>query len=159
MAQRTRKMLWIVSSVIGIYSMFSVTLYYIPTYHYTQLESALYNSLHRLGWSLFTGWMVLGCVTSEGNALKTFLSSQILVPISRLTYCAYLTNGFIELYLAASIRTPKYMSVSNLVIFFYSLFIFWMSIFFFFHINFTVIVIQIGFYRLARRCRMSHLHS
>lgn len=118
-AQRTRKMLWIVSSVIGIYSMFSVTLYYIPTYHYTKLESALYNSLHRLGWSLFTGWMVLGCVTSEGNALKKFLSSQILVPISRLTYCAYLTNGFIELYLAASIRTPKYMSTSNLVISFY----------------------------------------
>lgn len=107
--------MWILSSAIGIYSMFSVTLYYLPSYRYTQLESALYNSLHRLGWSIFTGWIVLGCVTSEGNLLKSFLSSQVLVPISRLTYCAYLTNGFIELYLAASIRTPKYMSVSNLV--------------------------------------------
>lgn len=103
------------STIIGILSMYFVTIYYVPTYKYSQLESALYNSLHRLGWSIFTGWMVLGCVTSDGNGLKSFLSSQVLVPISRLTYCAYLTNGFIELYLAASIRTPKYMSITNLV--------------------------------------------
>lgn len=96
--------------------MYSVTFYYVPSYNYSNLESALYNSLHRLGWSLFTGWMVLACVTSESSALKSFLSSRALVPLSRLTYCAYLTNGFIELYLAASIRTPKFMSVTNLVI-------------------------------------------
>lgn len=113
--RRTRNIMWTLSSAIGFFSMFSVTLFYIPSYNYSQLESALYNSLHRLGWSIFTGWLVLGCVTSEGNGLKTFLSSQILVPISRLTYCAYLTNGFIELYMAGSIRTPKYMSVSSLV--------------------------------------------
>lgn len=110
-----RNILWTLSTLIGICSMFSVTLFYIPSYNYSQIESALYNSLHRLGWSIFTGWLVLGCATSEGNALKTFLSSQILVPLSRLTYCAYLTNGFIELYMAASIRTPKHMSTSNLV--------------------------------------------
>lgn len=96
--------------------MYSVTLYYVPSYQYSALESALYNSLHRLGWSVFTGWIVLACVTSDGGVLKNFLSSRALVPLSRLTYCAYLTNGFIELYLAASIRTPKYMSVINLVI-------------------------------------------
>lgn len=97
--------------------MFSVTLYYIPSYEYSHVESALYNCLHRLGWSLFTGWMVLACVTSENGMIKNFLSSRALVPISRLTYCGYLTNGFIELYLAASIRSPKYMSVTNLVSF------------------------------------------
>ena len=63
----------------------------------------------------FSGWLVLACVTSDNGSLKKFLSSQILVPLSRLTYCAYLTNGFIELYLIGSIRTPKYMSVTNLV--------------------------------------------
>lgn len=114
-SKRTRRFLWIASTVIGLVSMFSVTVYYIPTYQYSYLESALYSSLHRLGWSLFTGWMVLACVTSESGSLRSFLSSRALVPLSRLTYCAYLTNGFIELYLAASIRTPKYMSVTNLV--------------------------------------------
>lgn len=103
--------------IVGLYSMYSVTLYYIPTYEYTQLESALYNSLHRLGWSALASWMLLACVTSEKGWLKTLLSWRALVPISRLTYCAYLTNGFVELYMAASVRSPKYMSVTNLVIF------------------------------------------
>lgn len=96
--------------------MYSVNLYYFPSYQYSHLESALYNSLHRFGWSIFTGWMVLACVTSDGGPLRNFLSSRALVPLSRLTYCAYLTNGFIELYLAASIRSPKFMSVTILVI-------------------------------------------
>lgn len=113
--------MWILSSIFGIASMYGVTLYYIPEYKYSQLQSALYNSLHRLGWAIFSGWLVLGCVTSEGGAVKRFLSSQVFVPISRLTYCAYLTNGFIELYLAATIRTPKYMSVFSLVSFFFFL--------------------------------------
>lgn len=110
-----RNLMWVLSSIAGITSMYGVTLYYIPSYNYSYLESALYNSLHRLGWSIFTGWLVLGCVTSSGSLLKKLLSSHILVPISRLTYCAYLTNGFIELYLAASVRTPRYMSVFSLV--------------------------------------------
>lgn len=107
--------MWVLSSIAGIASMYSVTIFYITSYKYSYFESALYNSLHHLGWSIFTGWFVLGCVTSSGNFLKKFLSSHILVPISRLTYCAYLTNGFIELYLASTVRTPRYMSVISLV--------------------------------------------
>ncbi|XP_070492793.1 nose resistant to fluoxetine protein 6-like [Chironomus tepperi] len=113
-SNRRRNLMWILSSAAGIASMYGVTIYYIPSYKYSYFESALYNSLHRLGWSFFTGWLVLGCVTSSGSLLKKMLSSHILVPISRLTYCAYLTNGFIELYLAASVRTPRYMSVFSL---------------------------------------------
>lgn len=115
-SKRVRNILWISTLIVGLYSMFSVTLYYIPTYHYTQLESALYNSLHRLGWSALASWMLLACVTSDNGWLKKLLESRAFVPVSRLMYCAYLTNGFIELYLAAEIRTPKFMSVTNLVI-------------------------------------------
>jgi hypothetical protein len=118
-SKHVRSYLWLFTSAIGIFSMFFVTIYYIPEYKFTQFENALYNCAHRLGWSVFTAWIVLGCVTSEGNVLKSFLSSQVLVPLSRLTYCAYLTNGFIELYLAASMRSPKYMSIANLVILYF----------------------------------------
>ncbi|KAG5684438.1 hypothetical protein PVAND_013672 [Polypedilum vanderplanki] len=112
--KRVRNFMWIFSFSVGFISMYYVTLFYIPTYHSTNLERALYNCLHRLGWAIFTGWLVLGCVTSKGNALKSFFNASFLVPLSRLTYCAYLTNGFIELYLAASVRTPKYMSIPSL---------------------------------------------
>ena len=115
-SKQLRTFMWIFTLIIGLYSMYSVTLYYVPTYEYTRLESALYNSLHRLGWSALASWMLIACVTSENGCLKSLLSWRGLVPISRLTYCAYLTNGFVELYMAASVRSPKYMSVTNLVI-------------------------------------------
>lgn len=43
--------------------MFSVTIFYYPEYKYSTVESALYAGLHRFGWSYFTGWLVLACVT------------------------------------------------------------------------------------------------
>lgn len=110
-----RRILWILTGSLGLYSMFSITFYYTPSYHYSHLEAALYNCLHRLGWNIFISWLIIACITSEKGLLKKFLSSRALVAMSRLTYCAYLTNGFVEFYLAASIRSPKYLSVISLV--------------------------------------------
>lgn len=47
--------------------------------------------------------------------MRRFFASRALVPFSRLTYCAYLTNGLVELYHASSIRTSKYLNIMNLV--------------------------------------------
>lgn len=41
---------------------------------------------------------------------KNLIRFRVLIPFSRLTYCAYLTNGLVELYQAGTIRVPKYMS-------------------------------------------------
>lgn len=47
--------------------------------------------------------------------LNKLLSWRALVPLSRLTYCAYLMNGLIELYALATVRTGRYMSIYTLV--------------------------------------------
>lgn len=80
-------------------------------------DRALYAGLHRLGWSFATSWILLSSVLGYAGPLKNILSSRALVPLSRLTYCAYLSNGLVELYQAGSIRVPKYMSTINLVSF------------------------------------------
>lgn len=95
--------------------MLYVVVYYQEDYKYSVLEAALYAGLHRFGWSLANGWLVLACVMGYGGILKKFLSCRALVPFSRLTYCAYLTNGFVELYLLSSTRSPKHMSIISLV--------------------------------------------
>lgn len=115
MPYKAKLLFWTMSTVIGVLSMFVVTIYYHDDYKYSSLQSALYASLHRLGWSLSNGWLVLACVMGYGGFLNRLLSSRVLVPISRLTYCAYLTNGFVELYMLATTRTGKYMSVIDLV--------------------------------------------
>lgn len=105
--------LWVVSIVIGIGSMFSIVAFFGT--NYSRTIRSLYAGLHRLGWSFATSWILLATVLDYVGPLKSILSSRALVPLSRLTYCAYLSNGLVELYLAGSIRTPKYMSTINLV--------------------------------------------
>ncbi|EAT32544.1 AAEL015331-PA [Aedes aegypti] len=106
---------WTASTLIGTVSMLSITTFYNSAGTSDYLYNALYAALHRLGWSLSNGWLVLACVTGNAGPLKKFLSSRLLVPISRLTYCAYLTNGLVELYFSASQRVPLYGGVINMV--------------------------------------------
>lgn len=106
-------MLWTSSVVIGIASMFSIVMFF--GVEYSPFVRSLYASLHRLGWSYATSWILLACVLGYAGPLRSILASRALVPLSRLTYCAYLMNGLVELYQAASIRAPKHMSIINLV--------------------------------------------
>ncbi|XP_052900794.1 nose resistant to fluoxetine protein 6-like [Anopheles moucheti] len=112
--RRTLAVCWFVSTVCGCCAMFSLTAFYTELGTGNYLYNALYAGLHRFGWSLSNGWLVLACVTGHGRTVKRFLSWSAFVPLSRLTYCAYLTNGLVELYLAATRRTPLYASIATL---------------------------------------------
>ncbi|XP_055682064.1 nose resistant to fluoxetine protein 6-like isoform X1 [Lutzomyia longipalpis] len=106
---------WSIAVFFGAASMFSIVIFYNPNYEFTRIGNALYAGLHRMGWSFFTSWIVFVCVTGRAKPLHRFLASRIMAPFSRLTYCAYLTNGLVELYMATTIRTPKYLTVLNLL--------------------------------------------
>ncbi|XP_001237269.4 nose resistant to fluoxetine protein 6 [Anopheles gambiae] len=105
---------WAAATVCGCTAMFSLTAFYTGLGTGNYLHNALYAALHRFGWSLSNGWLVLACVTGHGRTLHRVLSWRAFVPLSRLTYCAYLMNGLVELYLSASRRTPLYASIATL---------------------------------------------
>ncbi|GAB0098061.1 nose resistant to fluoxetine protein 6 [Sergentomyia squamirostris] len=115
MSTKWHNFCWITSVAVGAASMFSIVIFYNPNYEPSRIENALYAGLHRMGWSFFTSWIVFVCVTGRAKPLHSFLASRVMAPFSRLTYCAYLTNGLVELYLASTIRTPKYLTVLNLL--------------------------------------------
>ncbi|XP_018793001.1 PREDICTED: nose resistant to fluoxetine protein 6-like [Bactrocera latifrons] len=103
---------WLISTFIGIATMFSICRFYRSPY--THIESLLYAALHKLGWNLSVAWLVMAATTGHAGWLQNFLSSRIFAPISRLTYCAYLSNGIVELYHSSTIRYGRYQSYVNL---------------------------------------------
>ncbi|XP_023037117.1 nose resistant to fluoxetine protein 6 [Drosophila willistoni] len=116
LSHRLVQTIWLCAVFIGTGSMYSVTRFYIAPY--TNFESSLYAGFHKLGWNLSVGWLVIAITTGHANWLQKTLSSRVFAPISRLTYCAYLSNGIVELYHSASIRYPTYMgfvSLTNIV--------------------------------------------
>ncbi|KAJ3617101.1 hypothetical protein MTP99_009098 [Tenebrio molitor] len=101
---------WFLSATCGIISMYSVGIFYYPNREYNAFEAAVYASLHRVAWCISIGWIMIACITKNAPLVNRFLSWKPFIPLSRLTYCAYLTNGFVEIYSAGSIRQGIYMS-------------------------------------------------
>lgn len=57
--------------------------------------SALYNATSRTAWALSVAWVIFACATGYGGPVNTLLSWNGIVPLSRLTYCAYLVHPLV----------------------------------------------------------------
>ncbi|EFN74220.1 Nose resistant to fluoxetine protein 6 [Camponotus floridanus] len=63
--------------------------------HISVLSTAIYVALSRTIWAIGIAWLVIVCCTKHGGIIKQVLSFKVWIPLSRLTYCAYLLNPFI----------------------------------------------------------------
>ncbi|XP_018364835.1 PREDICTED: nose resistant to fluoxetine protein 6-like [Trachymyrmex cornetzi] len=59
------------------------------------LSTAIYVALSRTVWAIGIAWIVIMCCTEHGGIIKEILSWKIWIPLSRLTYCAYLIHPVI----------------------------------------------------------------
>ncbi|KAI5643617.1 acyltransferase family domain-containing protein [Phthorimaea operculella] len=101
---------WITSIVLGTVTTFSISLFYQEWYKYSVIEASAYISLHKLAWGIANGWLIIACATGNGGIFTKLLMWKFLVPLSRLTYCAYLVNGIIELYYVGQLRHPLHVT-------------------------------------------------
>ncbi|XP_061188236.1 nose resistant to fluoxetine protein 6-like [Saccostrea echinata] len=83
-------------------------------------ESAVYNALHRSVWGAAVCWVIFACATGNGGFINTILSWKVFVPLSRLSYAAYLIHLIIIYAYFLSRRMPIYMTDLELVYLFLS---------------------------------------
>lgn len=95
-------------------SLMSVLVFYEDGHEYNVVESTVYSGVHRVLWCYAVAWTILYCVTENSGFINKFLSWKMFAPLSRLTYCSYLANGFVELYNYGITRNPHYMSTYNM---------------------------------------------
>ncbi|KAJ8316917.1 hypothetical protein KUTeg_004821 [Tegillarca granosa] len=77
--------------------------------------SALYNATSRTVWGACVCWVIVSCVTGHGGFVNTILSWSALVPLSRLTYCAYLVHPVLMFWYYFSLRQPLYFTDMTMV--------------------------------------------
>ncbi|OXU18191.1 hypothetical protein TSAR_005433 [Trichomalopsis sarcophagae] len=114
-SKKTVKIGWILSGCAMLLSMCSISVFYGPRKNFTTVEAAFYSSLHRALWSAGTGWVLLACITDNSGPLRKILKWRPFVPLSRLTYSAYLVNGLVELHSASTVRAPQYLDNFSLL--------------------------------------------
>ncbi|KAI6213891.1 Acyltransferase 3 domain-containing protein [Aphelenchoides besseyi] len=81
---------WTLASVAGFWSLYglypSLQGWNWPFYH------LFYGATHRTVFSLALGWLIYACHTGAGGLLNRLLSMRVLLPLSSLSYSAYLIH-------------------------------------------------------------------
>jgi len=52
----------------------------------------MYGTFARCAWSLALAWVIFACHRGLGGLVDKILSARFWIPLSRLTYCAYLVH-------------------------------------------------------------------
>ncbi len=69
--------------------------YWIYGRPYNKLISSLVYPTTRIIWAINTATLIWMCITGNGGLVNKFLSWKAFIPLSRLTYCVYLTHAWI----------------------------------------------------------------
>lgn len=80
--------------------------------------SAFYAALGHTAWGCALAWITTACVSGFGGPLNSLLSCQLLVPLSRLTFCAYLIHPVLMCFTSFLLDGPLHLhNVFAMVIF------------------------------------------
>ncbi|KAF8796720.1 Nose resistant to fluoxetine protein 6 like protein [Argiope bruennichi] len=83
---------WAIASGITFTAMFGL-------YHQnpSTVASSFYNALNRSCFAFGLAWVIFVCINGQGGVVNSILSWKLLIPLSRLTFCAYLLHPILEL--------------------------------------------------------------
>ncbi|XP_056631522.1 nose resistant to fluoxetine protein 6-like, partial [Diorhabda sublineata] len=92
--------------------------------------SAFYASLGHSAWGLSISWITIACCSGYGGIVNSFLSCKFFLPLSRLTYCAYLIHPVLMCLTSFHLDGPLHMhEAMAVVIYFGNLVLSFMSAF------------------------------
>ncbi|XP_076807344.1 nose resistant to fluoxetine protein 6-like [Clavelina lepadiformis] len=77
--------------------------------------AAFYNAMSRPMWAVGLAWVTVACVSGYGGPINKFLSWKGFIPLSRLTYCAYLIHPLVVRWLVVSRETLLHYSISTII--------------------------------------------
>ncbi|XP_059481381.1 nose resistant to fluoxetine protein 6-like isoform X2 [Neocloeon triangulifer] len=72
--------------------------------------SAAYVALSHTLWAVTIAWILVACTSGHGGWVSKVLSSKLLVPFSRATYCAYLVHSGIIQWALNNMDAPIIMN-------------------------------------------------
>lgn len=76
---------------------------------------AFYEAVKRPLWALALMWLTLACSAGYGGPIDTVLSWKVFMPLSRLTFCAYLLHPLVMFYMFASVEKEPHFRVNTFI--------------------------------------------
>ena len=98
------------SAVYGLYSSFN-------GHHLTVTENVMYFMFSRLTWGLALAQLAFCCHYGYGGVINCFLSLPFWIPLSRLTFTAYLVHPVVIFVLYSSLRHTLHFDTNTMVVY------------------------------------------
>ena len=121
-----------------------------PTYSQTNIMSRTTNILYlassRVIWCVCVAFIIYACQTSNGGIVNKFLSSDLWVPFSRMSYSTYLSHAVIFDYFRYVQERPLHAQLINVLYLFCGNIIFSHILSFFVHILFETPIVGLEKY-------------
>ncbi|XP_015522578.2 nose resistant to fluoxetine protein 6 isoform X1 [Neodiprion lecontei] len=97
---------WIVTAVLLGTTVFGPRGMYYSDHVYNRLEASFYAGFHRPAFALAISWIIFACVNGKAGPINGLLAWTGWLPLSRLTYSAYLSHFIVLLYNSGIARAP-----------------------------------------------------
>ncbi|XP_011883106.1 PREDICTED: nose resistant to fluoxetine protein 6-like isoform X2 [Vollenhovia emeryi] len=96
---------WLLAVMAGLSVIFGPRGMYFDTHVYNRLEASFYAAFHRQVFVLSVSWIVFCCMHGYAGPINYLLSWRGWIPLSKLTYCAYLSHYLFILSHSGAVRT------------------------------------------------------
>ena len=106
--------LWTVASVLGLFLVFRT--YYLPSYDWR--EAKLYYAARKAGWGFCLAWVTFACCRGYGGIINQFLSWNLWLPISKVSFMTYLFHMLLNWYFFLLQSYPLNYTMWQLTVFF-----------------------------------------
>ncbi|XP_054157739.1 nose resistant to fluoxetine protein 6-like [Oppia nitens] len=94
---------WLLATMVVVLEIFGTWIWNSGHSEPTRLVSTLYAGLSRTLWALAMAWIIVACHNGFGGTLNSILSASMFVPLSRLSYVAYLIHpGMMYVFIAST---------------------------------------------------------
>ncbi|XP_067118598.1 nose resistant to fluoxetine protein 6-like [Centruroides vittatus] len=91
--------------------------------HMGSVAASAYDALSRVTWSIAVAWMIFACTAGFGGKINTILSWKAWIPLSRLTYCAFLLHPIVIKTFFNSSPKPLFFQIDSMITVFFGIFL------------------------------------
>eukprot|EP00794_Sanderia_malayensis_P019239 gene19239-21167_t len=107
---------WIMALIVALLVTYGpYTAFETGGHPFSNVENILYGTFSRFAWGLCVAWVIYACHFGMGGPINSILSWKAFIPLSRLTYNAYLVHPLIIYTFYTSLEKPFHFADISIV--------------------------------------------
>lgn len=79
------------------------------------LVAVLFSMFGKTAWGVGCAWIIVACTCGRGGIVDKILNAKCLLPLSRMSYTAYLLNPLCITFIVMSQETPVHLDFTSFV--------------------------------------------